>query len=118
MLAAHTVLQGRLEVENILKGYDDRLLVVRCVGSRRLVPVQLTPISPQVVGPCSVHNTEAAMEYAKLLKAYADTAREDLLIVMRVYFEKVRKSLLIVASVLLWAAQDNRRLEGKSKRRV
>ncbi|KAJ6559218.1 hypothetical protein DFH09DRAFT_1262052 [Mycena vulgaris] len=73
LLAAHTVLQGRLEVENILKGDDDRLLVV--------------------VGPCSVHNAAAALEYAKLLKQYADTAKDDLLIVMRVYFEKPRTTV-------------------------
>ncbi|KAF7365253.1 Glycosyltransferase family 1 protein [Mycena venus] len=73
LLAAHTVLQGRLEVENVLKGDDDRLLVV--------------------VGPCSVHNVEAALDYAKLLKAYADTAKDDLLIVMRVYFEKPRTTV-------------------------
>jgi len=73
LLAAHTVLHGRLEVENVLKGDDDRLLVV--------------------VGPCSVHNVEAALEYAKLLKAYADTAKDDLLIVMRVYFEKPRTTV-------------------------
>ncbi|KAF7314230.1 Glycosyltransferase family 1 protein [Mycena kentingensis (nom. inval.)] len=73
LLAAHTVLQGRIEVEQILKGDDDRLLVV--------------------VGPCSVHNPEAALEYAKLLKAYADTAKADLLIVMRVYFEKPRTTV-------------------------
>ncbi|KAJ7250908.1 3-deoxy-7-phosphoheptulonate synthase [Mycena haematopus] len=73
LLAAHTVLQGRLEVESILKGDDDRLLVV--------------------VGPCSVHNPEAALDYAKLLKAYADTAKDELLIVMRVYFEKPRTTV-------------------------
>ncbi|KAJ6508846.1 hypothetical protein C8R45DRAFT_816338 [Mycena sanguinolenta] len=73
LLAAHTVLQGRLEVENVLKGDDDRLLVV--------------------VGPCSVHNPEAALDYAKLLKAYADTAKDELLIVMRVYFEKPRTTV-------------------------
>ncbi|KAJ7675865.1 hypothetical protein DFH06DRAFT_1266442 [Mycena polygramma] len=73
LLAAHTVLHGRLEVENILKGDDDRLLVV--------------------VGPCSVHNAEAALDYARLLKAYADTAKDDLLIVMRVYFEKPRTTV-------------------------
>ncbi|KAF7291558.1 Glycosyltransferase family 1 protein [Mycena chlorophos] len=84
LLAAHTVLQGRVEVENILKGDDDRLLVV--------------------VGPCSVHNTEAAMEYAKLLKAYADNARQDLLIVMRVYFEKPRTTVGWKASFLLTEA--------------
>ncbi|KAF8687855.1 hypothetical protein AX14_003637 [Amanita brunnescens Koide BX004] len=46
--AAETVLQGRLAVQNILSGDDDRLIVV--------------------VGPCSVHNVEEAMEYAQLLK--------------------------------------------------
>lgn len=71
--AAHTVLQGRLAVENILRGDDDRLLVV--------------------VGPCSVHNVDAATEYAKLLKKYADEAKDDLLIVMRVYFEKPRTTV-------------------------
>ncbi|KAK7048321.1 glycosyltransferase family 1 protein [Favolaschia claudopus] len=73
LLAAHTVMQGRVEVENILKGDDDRLLVV--------------------VGPCSVHNVEAALDYAKLLKDYAETAKADLLIVMRVYFEKPRTTV-------------------------
>jgi len=73
LLAAQTVLQGRLAVENILKGDDDRLLVV--------------------VGPCSVHNVEAAMEYARLLQAYAKTAQDDLFIVMRVYFEKPRTTV-------------------------
>lgn len=73
LLAAHTVLHGRLEVESILKGDDDRLLVV--------------------VGPCSVHNADAALDYAKLLKEYADTAKDDLLIVMRVYFEKPRTTV-------------------------
>ena len=49
-----------------------------------------TPRS-QVVGPCSIHDVRAAIEYAKLLKPYADQCSEDLLIVMRVYFEKVWK---------------------------
>jgi 3-deoxy-7-phosphoheptulonate synthase len=43
--------------------------------------------------PCSVHNVDAAIEYAKLLKQYADSARDDLHIVMRVYFEKPRTTL-------------------------
>ncbi|KAG6377227.1 hypothetical protein JVT61DRAFT_1281 [Boletus reticuloceps] len=72
-LAANTVLEGRRATENILHGNDDRLVVV--------------------VGPCSVHNVDAAIEYAKLLKQYADSARDDLHIVMRVYFEKPRTSL-------------------------
>ncbi|KAF9049627.1 3-deoxy-7-phosphoheptulonate synthase [Hymenopellis radicata] len=73
LMAAHTVLHGRMVTENILKGDDDRLMVV--------------------VGPCSVHNVEAAIEYAKLLKAYADEAQDDLHIVMRVYFEKPRTTV-------------------------
>jgi len=71
--AAQTVLQGRMQVENILRGDDDRLVVV--------------------VGPCSVHNPAAAMEYARLLKTYAEEAKDDLLIVMRVYFEKPRTTV-------------------------
>ncbi|KAF8349345.1 hypothetical protein F5887DRAFT_945611 [Amanita rubescens] len=71
--AAQTVLQGRVAVENILRGDDDRLMVV--------------------VGPCSVHNVESAMEYAMLLKEYAEEAKDDLLIVMRVYFEKPRTTV-------------------------
>ncbi|KAF8631780.1 hypothetical protein AX17_004995 [Amanita inopinata Kibby_2008] len=71
--AAQTVLQGRLAVENVLRGDDDRLMVV--------------------VGPCSVHNVEAALEYARLLKEYAEEAKDDLLIVMRVYFEKPRTTV-------------------------
>jgi len=73
LLASHTVLEGRRAAENILKGDDDRLIVV--------------------VGPCSVHHVPAAIEYAKLLKEYADKARDDLLIIMRVYFEKPRTTV-------------------------
>lgn len=73
LLAAQTVLQGRMAVTNILKGDDDRLLVV--------------------VGPCSVNNVDAARDYARRLKTYADQAEEDLLIVMRVYFEKPRTTV-------------------------
>lgn len=43
--------------------------------------------------PCSVHNVPAALEYAKLLKEYAVTAQDDLLIIMRVYFEKPRTTV-------------------------
>ncbi|KAF9077634.1 hypothetical protein BDP27DRAFT_1311375 [Rhodocollybia butyracea] len=73
LLAAQTVLEGRMHTEKILKGNDDRLMVV--------------------IGPCSVHNVKAAMEYARLLKAYADEATDDLFIVMRVYFEKPRTTV-------------------------
>ncbi|CAD6892812.1 unnamed protein product [Tilletia laevis] len=71
--AAQTVLAGRLATDAIIKGNDDRLLVV--------------------VGPCSVHDAHAALEYARLLKTYADEAAEDLHIVMRVYFEKPRTTV-------------------------
>ncbi|KDE05598.1 3-deoxy-7-phosphoheptulonate synthase [Microbotryum lychnidis-dioicae p1A1 Lamole] len=73
MKAAATVLEGRKGCEEIVAGHDDRLLVV--------------------VGPCSVHDIQAALEYAKLLKAYADEAAEDLFILMRVYFEKPRTTV-------------------------
>jgi 3-deoxy-7-phosphoheptulonate synthase len=73
LMAAQTILDGRMCAKNILKGIDDRMMVV--------------------VGPCSVHNVDAAMEYVRLLKAYADEAKEDLFIVMRVYFEKPRTTV-------------------------
>ncbi|KDQ62404.1 hypothetical protein JAAARDRAFT_30311 [Jaapia argillacea MUCL 33604] len=71
--AAETVLEGRKTVEAILRGDDDRLMVV--------------------VGPCSVHNVDAALEYARRLRAYALQAAPDLFIVMRVYFEKPRTTV-------------------------
>jgi 3-deoxy-7-phosphoheptulonate synthase len=46
-----------------------------------------------VVGPCSVHDPESALAYARMLRAYAETAKEDLHIVMRVYFEKPRTTV-------------------------
>ena len=46
-----------------------------------------------VVGPCSVHDPDAALEYARRLQKYAEGAKEDLLIVMRVYFEKPRTTV-------------------------
>ncbi|MFI1993142.1 3-deoxy-7-phosphoheptulonate synthase [Actinoplanes sp. NPDC020271] len=68
-----TVLAGRKQVEDVLNGRDQRLLVV--------------------VGPCSVHDPAAAGEYADRLKAEADRLKDDLLIVMRVYFEKPRSTV-------------------------
>ncbi|KAG8934098.1 hypothetical protein FRC03_004277 [Tulasnella sp. 419] len=73
LLSANTVLEGRRATEAILRGDDDRLLVV--------------------VGPCSVHDVEAALDYARKLKAYADTSKDDLHILMRVYFEKPRTTV-------------------------
>ena len=68
-----TVLDGRRQVEDVLNGRDPRLLVV--------------------VGPCSVHDPAAAGEYASLLRTQADRLSDDLLIVMRVYFEKPRSTV-------------------------
>jgi 3-deoxy-7-phosphoheptulonate synthase len=71
--AAQTILTTRAAIHRILTGKDDRLLVV--------------------VGPCSIHDTTAAHDYAGLLKAATDQLKEDLLIVMRVYFEKPRTTV-------------------------
>jgi 3-deoxy-7-phosphoheptulonate synthase len=67
---AEVVLRSRSEVSSILNGDDDRLLVI--------------------VGPCSVHDVDAAHEYAKRLSARAGALRDELCVVMRVYFEKPR----------------------------
>ena len=64
------VMQGRKQVEDILHGRDDRLLVI--------------------VGPCSIHDPKAGLEYAQRLAVLADQYRDSLCIVMRVYFEKPR----------------------------
>jgi len=71
--AAATVAQARGAIHSILTGEDDRLLVV--------------------VGPCSIHDPGAALEYAALLKQAADELMADLFVVMRVYFEKPRTTV-------------------------
>ncbi|HVU02095.1 MAG TPA: 3-deoxy-7-phosphoheptulonate synthase, partial [Polyangiaceae bacterium] len=71
--AAHSVLEGRKRVSKILHGEDDRLVVV--------------------AGPCSIHDPEAGLEYARRLKALASEVEEDVFVVMRVYFEKPRTTL-------------------------
>ncbi|NNL56984.1 MAG: 3-deoxy-7-phosphoheptulonate synthase AroG [Pseudomonadales bacterium] len=71
--AAHTVLGSRQAVHNILSGSDDRLLVIS--------------------GPCSIHDIEAATEYAVRLKTLRDSYADSLEIVMRVYFEKPRTTV-------------------------
>ena len=71
--AAETAFEARAGIHRILFGADDRLLVV--------------------IGPCSIHDTAAAMEYARRLKAEADRLKNDLLVVMRVYFEKPRTTV-------------------------
>lgn len=70
---ADTVRAGRDATVDILSGRDDRLLVL--------------------VGPCSVHDPGAALDYARRLAAHAETLRDDLHVVMRVYFEKPRTTL-------------------------
>jgi 3-deoxy-7-phosphoheptulonate synthase len=67
---AQVVVQGREDAHAILHGSDDRLLVV--------------------VGPCSVHDADAALEYARRLAAKAKELSADLVVAMRVYFEKPR----------------------------
>jgi len=71
--AAHTVFETRREIQRILHGEDDRLLVV--------------------VGPCSVHDPRAALEYAERLWQVREDLAHELLIVMRVYFEKPRTTV-------------------------
>ncbi|GMG01608.1 hypothetical protein B5S30_g1871 [[Candida] boidinii] len=68
-----TVLKGRKDSAAIIKGEDDRLLIV--------------------VGPCSIHDEVAAMEYVKRLKALADELSNELVIVMRAYLEKPRTTV-------------------------
>ena len=70
---ARTIADGRQAVADVLNGVDDRLLVV--------------------VGPCSVHDADAALEYAERLRPVAERLSDGLLVVMRVYFEKPRSTL-------------------------
>jgi 3-deoxy-7-phosphoheptulonate synthase len=71
--AAATVAAGRRAVEAILERRDPRLLVV--------------------VGPCSIHDTAAGLDYARRLRALGDEVSDTLLVVMRAYFEKPRTSV-------------------------
>src|SRR5438128_8625233 len=71
--AAETTFEARRAVHRILHGADDRLLVI--------------------VGPCSIHDPKAAIEYARGLKREKDRHESELLIVMRVYFEKPRTTV-------------------------
>ena len=71
--ATKTVVEARQEAHRIIKGEDDRLLVV--------------------VGPCSIHDTKAAHEYADRLSVLQEQLKDQLQIVMRVYFEKPRTSV-------------------------
>ncbi len=67
------VAQSRQTVKDILDGKDDRLFAV--------------------VGPCSIHDTDLALEYGKQLKALADQVSDHIVIIMRVYFEKPRTTV-------------------------
>jgi 3-deoxy-7-phosphoheptulonate synthase len=71
--AAQTVYETRQAIHRILHGADDRLLVI--------------------VGPCSIHDVKAAKEYAGKLKEAKQRLAVDLLVVMRVYFEKPRTTV-------------------------
>jgi 3-deoxy-7-phosphoheptulonate synthase len=71
--AAQTVVQTRRAIEAILDGRDRRLFAV--------------------VGPCSIHDPVAGLDYARRLKALAAEISETVLVVMRVYFEKPRTSV-------------------------
>ncbi|GFO72309.1 3-deoxy-7-phosphoheptulonate synthase [Bathymodiolus japonicus methanotrophic gill symbiont] len=72
-VTAKTTIEARAAVHDILVGQDDRLVVV--------------------VGPCSIHDTKAALDYAQKLKVVKDELKQDLHIIMRVYFEKPRTTV-------------------------
>ena len=71
--AAEVTYESRRQIHRILHGADDRLLVI--------------------IGPCSIHDPRAAVEYAQRLKVERDRLAADLLVVMRVYFEKPRTTV-------------------------
>ena len=71
--AERTVIEGRQTIQRILDREDPRLLVV--------------------IGPCSIHDPEAARDYARRLRKLADAVSDSLYIVMRVYFEKPRTTV-------------------------
>jgi 3-deoxy-7-phosphoheptulonate synthase len=71
--ALKTVIEGHRAVKDVLDRKDSRMIVV--------------------VGPCSIHNTTEAIEYAQRLKPLAEELSDSLLILMRVYFEKPRTSV-------------------------
>ncbi len=71
--AAKITLQARNAIHHILTGRDDRLLVI--------------------VGPCSIHDANAALEYAEKLQHSANLLKDNLLLIMRVYFEKPRTTV-------------------------
>ncbi len=68
-----SIFQARETISNIISGQDKRLMVI--------------------VGPCSIHDPQAARDYAKKLDTLKETLKEDLFVVMRVYFEKPRTTI-------------------------
>ena len=72
-VAVKTVIEARESIKRILSGEEPRLIVV--------------------VGPCSIHDHVAALDYARRLKTLADRVQDKLLVVMRVYFEKPRTTV-------------------------
>ena len=72
-IAENTIIQGRQAIKDILDGKDSRKFII--------------------VGPCSIHSVEAANDYAKRLKNLADRVSDQLLLIMRVYFEKPRTTV-------------------------
>ncbi len=71
--ASRVVYEARSAIHAVLEETDDRMVVI--------------------TGPCSIHDPIAAREYARRLKEYIESLREDLIIVMRVYFEKPRTTV-------------------------
>ena len=71
--AEATVLEGRRQLEAVLDGEDERFAVI--------------------VGPCSIHDQSAALDYAERLKPLADRLSDRIMVVMRVYFEKPRTTV-------------------------
>lgn len=72
-VAAQTTITGRKSIEAVMAGEDDRLVAV--------------------VGPCSIHDPNSALEYAQRLVQLRDELASELVIVMRVYFEKPRTTV-------------------------
>lgn len=68
-----TVINGRKEIEQILTGEDDRLLVI--------------------AGPCSIHDVDSALEYAEKTRQLRDRVKDKINLIMRVYFEKPRTTV-------------------------
>ncbi len=71
--AAKTVINGRRDIENILQKKDDRLLII--------------------AGPCSIHDTSAALEYARKMEQLREEVKKKINLIMRVYFEKPRTTI-------------------------